>query len=118
MIVLLTVEKSIAVEGITTILDQFENHYQVIQEMFASTADFRLTVLLVILHNHMQKFFEMVSDIEDMTKASSCQRDFLWNQANEFLEGLENRRPPSVVIPQCLCRTPTASSQQRWKQRS
>ena len=48
-------------EGIATILEQFDNHYQVIQEMFASTADFGLAVL-VILDNHMQKFFEMVSD--------------------------------------------------------
>ena len=109
LLVLLTVEKSIAVEGLATILEQFDNHYQVIQEMFASTADFGLTVL-VILDNHMQKFFEMVSDLEDMSKASSRHRDFLWNQANEFLEGLENRRPPSVVIPQCLRRTPTAPS--------
>ena len=108
LLVLLTVEKSIAVEGLATILEQFDDHYQVIQEMFASTADFGLTVL-VILDNHMQKFFEMVSDLEDMTKASSRQRDFLWNQANEFLEGLENRRPPSVVIPQCLHRTPTSA---------
>ena len=108
LLVLLTVEKSIAVEGLATILEQFDDHYQVIQEMFASTADFGLTVL-VILDNHMQKFFEMVSDLEDMTKASSRQRDFLWNQANEFLEGLENRRPPSVVIPQCLRRTPTSA---------
>ena len=75
--------------------------------MFASTDDFGLTVL-VILDNHLQKFFEMVSNMEDMTKASSRQRDFLWRQANGFLEGLENRRPPSVVIPQCLRRTPTA----------
>ena len=108
LLVLLTVERSIAVEGIAIILEQFDNHYQVIQEMFASTADFGLTVL-VILDNHLQKFFEMVSDMEDMTKASSRQRDFLWRQANEFLEGLENRRPPSVLIPQCLRRTPTAS---------
>ena len=76
LLVLLTVERSIAVEGIAIILEQFDDHYQVIQEMFASTADFGLTVL-VILDNHLQKCFEMVSDMEDMTKASSRQRDFL-----------------------------------------
>ena len=53
---------------------------QVIQEMFASTANFGLTVL-VILDSHLQKFFEMVSEIDDMTKASSHQWDFLWQQA-------------------------------------
>ena len=83
--VLLTIEGSIAVEGIAIILDQFDDHYQVIQEMFASTTDFGLMVL-VILNNHLQKFFEMVSDMEDMTKVSSCQQDFLLRQANEFLE--------------------------------
>ena len=98
LLVLLTVEKSITVEGIAIILEQFDDHYQLIQEIFASTADVGLTVL-VILDNHLQKCFEMVSDMEDMTKATSCQSDFLWRQANELLEGLENRRPPSVVIP-------------------
>ena len=96
-------------EGIATILHHFDDHFQVIQEMFASTADFGLRVL-VVLDNHLKKFFEMVSDMEDMTKASSRQRDFLWCQATEFLEGLENRRPPSVVIPQCLRCTPTLSN--------
>ena len=48
--------------------------------MFASTANFGLTVL-VILDSHLQKFFEMVSEIDDMTKASSHQWDFLWQQA-------------------------------------
>ena len=52
LLVLLTVEGSITVEGIAIILDQFDDHYQVIQEMFASTADFGLTVL-VILDNHL-----------------------------------------------------------------
>ena len=79
MLVILTVERSIAVEGIAIFLDQFDDDYQVIQEMVASTADFRLTVL-VILDNHLKKFFEMVSEMEDMTKASSRQRDFLWHQ--------------------------------------
>ena len=75
--------RSIAVEGIALILDQFDDHYQVIQEMFASTADFGLTVL-VILDKHLKKFFDMVSDMEGMTKASSRQPDFLWRQATEF----------------------------------
>ena len=106
LLVLMTVKDSIATEGLSLILERYDDHYQVIQEMFASSADFGLTVL-VILDNHLQKFFEMVSDMENVTKASSRQRDFLWRQATEFLEGLENRRPPSVVIPQCLRRTPT-----------
>ena len=74
LLVLLTVNRSIATKGIALILDQFDDHYHVIQEMFASTADFGLTVL-VILDNHLQKFFEMVLDMEDMTKATSHQRD-------------------------------------------
>ena len=57
--------------------------------MFASTADSGLMVL-VILDNHLKKFFENVSDMEDMTKASSCQWDFMWCQATKFLEWLEN----------------------------
>jgi hypothetical protein len=99
--VLMTVKDSIATEGLSLILEHYDEHYQVIQEIFASIADFGLT-LLVILDNQLQKFFEMVSDMHDVTQASSRQRDFLWRQATEFLEGLENRRPPSVVIPQCL----------------
>ena len=58
--------------------------------MFASSKDFELTVL-VILDNHLQKSFEMVLEMEDVTKATSCQQDFLWKQATEFLERLGNR---------------------------
>ena len=101
LLVLLTVKGPIVVEGIAIILDQYDDHYRGIQETFASTTDFGLTVLFII-NNHLQKFFEMVSDMEDMTKASSHQWDFLWRQATEFIEGLENRRPPSLVIPPCL----------------
>jgi hypothetical protein len=110
LLVLMTVKDSIATEGLSLILEHYDDHYQVIQEMFASSADFGLTVL-VILDNQLQKFFEMVSDMHDVAKASSRQRDFLWRQATEFLEGLENRRPPSVVIPQCLRRTPPANKE-------
>jgi hypothetical protein len=73
--------------------------------MFASSEDFGLTVL-VILDNHLQQFFEMVSEMDDVTRASSRERDFLWNQATRFLEKLDDREPPSVVIPQCLRRKP------------
>ena len=76
-------------------MEQFDFHYQVIQEMFASTADFGL-IVLVMLCNHLQKFFEIVLNMEDVTKASSRQRDFLWRYAKGFLEGVENRRPPSA----------------------
>ena len=106
LLVLLTVKDTIAAEGLSLILSKFDEHYQIIQEMFASSDDFGLTVL-VILDNHLQKFFQMVSDMPDVTKAPSHQRDFLWKQASDFLEGLDNRRPPSVVIPQCLRKTPT-----------
>jgi hypothetical protein len=78
-------------------LEQFDDHYEGIQEMFASSPDFGLTVL-VILDNHLQKFFEMVSEMADVTQASSRERDFLWRHATKFLEGLENRQPPTVVI--------------------
>ena len=103
----MTGTNSIAGEGLHLILEKYDDHYQVIQEMFASSEDFGLTVL-VILDNHLQKFFEMVSDMDDVTKASTRQRDFLWRHAADFLEGLENRKPPSVVIPQCLRKTPTS----------
>jgi hypothetical protein len=103
---LLTVEGSIATEGLALILEKFDDHYQVIQEMFISIEDFGLSVL-VILDNQLQKFFEMVSEMDDVKKASSRQRDFLWRQASDFLDDLDNRKPPSVVIPQCLQRTPT-----------
>ena len=45
--------------------------------MFASIAGFGLTVLVIVDH-HLQKFFEVVSNMEDMHKVSSCQQDFLW----------------------------------------
>jgi hypothetical protein len=94
---LLTGQDSIAAEGLALILEKFDDHYEVIQEMFASSSDFGLTVL-VILDNHLQLFFEMVSDLNDATQASSRERDFLWRQATKLLESLENRQPPSVVI--------------------
>ena len=43
------------------------------------------------LDKHVQKFFEIVLDMEDMAKASSGQRDFMWCQAAEFVEVLENQ---------------------------
>ena len=104
LLVLLTVKDTIAAEGLSLILEKYDDYYQVIQEMFVSSKDFGLTVL-VILDNHLQRFFEMVSEMEDMSKASTRQRDFLWLQASDFLTGLDNRQPPSVVIPQCLRRT-------------
>jgi hypothetical protein len=72
--------------------------------MFASSEDFGLTVL-VILDNHLQKFFEMVSEMDDATKAST---ERLPLEASERFPGrTRKRRPPSVVIPQCLHRNPT-----------
>ena len=109
LLVLLTVKDTIAVEGLALILEKYDSYYQVIQEMFASSKDFGLTVL-VILDNHMQRFFEMVSEMTDVSKASTRQRDFLWNQASDFLNGLDNRQPPSVIIPQCLRRTPKGNT--------
>jgi hypothetical protein len=106
LLVLLTVEDTIATEGLAHILEKFDDHYEAIQEMFLSVKDFGLTVL-VILDNHLQRFFEMVSAMDDVTKASRRERDYLYGKANEFLEGLENLVPPSVVIPQCLRSTPT-----------
>jgi hypothetical protein len=55
LLVLMTVKDSIATEGLSLILEHYDKHYQVIQEMFASIADFGLTVL-VILDNQLQKF--------------------------------------------------------------
>jgi hypothetical protein len=106
LLVLLTVEGTIAAEGLALILEKYDDYYQVIQEMFASSEDFGLTVL-VILDNHLQQFFEMVSEMDDVTRASSRERDFLWKQATRFLEKLDDREPPSVVIPQCLRKKPT-----------
>jgi hypothetical protein len=82
------VEGTIAAEGLALILEKYDDYYQVIQEMFASSEDFGLTVL-VILDNHLQKFFQMVSDMDDVTRASSRERDFLWKQATRFLEKLD-----------------------------
>ncbi len=109
LLVLMTVKDTIAAEGLALILEKYDSYYQVIQEMFASSKDFGLTVL-VILDNQLQRFFEMVSELDDVSKASTRQRDFLWNHAQEFLMGLDNRQPPSVVIPQCLRRTPKGIS--------
>jgi hypothetical protein len=105
LLVLLTVKDTIATEGLALILEKYDSYYQVIQEMFLSCKDFGLQVL-IILDNHMQRFFEMVSEMKDVSKASTRQRDFLWNQANDFLDKLDNRQPPSVIIPQCLLRKP------------
>jgi hypothetical protein len=105
LLVLMTVKDTIATEGLALILEKYDSYYQVIQEMFASNKDFGLTVL-VILDNQLQRFFEMVSEMDDVSQASTRQRDFLWNHAQDFLTGLDNRQPPSVVIPQCLRRTP------------
>jgi hypothetical protein len=55
LIVLMTVKDSIVTEGLSLILEHYSEHYQVIQEMFASITDFGLTVL-VILDNQLQKF--------------------------------------------------------------
>jgi hypothetical protein len=113
LLVLLTVKDTVATEGLALILTKHDSHCQVIQQMFASSKDFGLTVL-VILDNHLQRFFgmvsEMVSEMKDVSKASERQRDFLWNQASDFLNRLDNRQPPSVVIPQCLRRTPAGNA--------
>jgi hypothetical protein len=73
LLVLMTLKDSIATEGLSLILEHYDDHYQVIQDMFVSIKDFWLTVL-VILDNQLQKFFEMVLDLHDVTKASSRQR--------------------------------------------
>jgi hypothetical protein len=105
---LLTVKDTIATEGLSLILESYDEHYQVIQEMFNSVKDYGLAVM-VILDHHLQKFFDMVSEMDDVTKASTKERHYLVDQAKDFLDGLENRRPPAVVIPQCLRSTPTPS---------
>ena len=112
LLVLLTVENSISTEGLALILEKFDDHHQVMQEMFSSVEDFGLTVL-VILNNHLQKFFDMVTDVDNVTKASSCQRHFLWRQASDFLKNLDNQKPPSVVVPQCLRRTPAVHDEDK-----
>jgi hypothetical protein len=94
-------------------LEIYDDHFQIIQEMFHSIKDCGLTVM-VILDNQLQKFFEMVSEMDDVTKAGPKERHYLHNQASDFLEGLENCQPPSVVIPQCL-RQVLPERGQEWK---
>jgi hypothetical protein len=103
---LMSVKGTIAVTGIAHVLSNYDGMYSVIQEMFASVEDFGLSIL-VILDNHLQSFFEMVSEMEDVTAgASSQQRDFLFRRAVKLIEELENKCPPYVVIPQCLRQKP------------
>jgi hypothetical protein len=40
--------------------------------------------------------------MDDVASATTQQRDFLFRKADKLIEELENRHPPSVVIPQCL----------------
>ena len=44
---LLTVEDSIATEGLSLILEKYDEHYQVIQALLVSSEDLRLTVLVL-----------------------------------------------------------------------
>jgi hypothetical protein len=104
---LMSVRGTIAVAGIAHVLLHYDGLYSIIQEMFASVEDFGLSIL-VILDNHLQSFFEMISEMDDVTAATSHQRDFLFRRADRLIEELENRRPPSVVIPQCLRQKPKA----------
>ena len=61
---LLTV-KDITAKRFSLIPDKHDNHHQVIQEVLSSTEDLLLTDL-VILDNHLQEFFEMVSEMNDV----------------------------------------------------
>jgi hypothetical protein len=60
--------------------------------MFASVEDFGLSILLVILDNHLQSFFEMISEMEDVTAASSQKRS---REA-----GTEAKSPETVTNPE------------------
>ena len=54
LVLLTTVKNSIAADGLSLILEKFDKHHQVMQEMFASVENFGLTVL-VILDNHLER---------------------------------------------------------------
>jgi hypothetical protein len=47
----------------------------------------------------------MLSELEDVTKATSYQRKFLRRRADKLIEELENKKPPTILIPQCLLPT-------------
>jgi hypothetical protein len=104
LLVLMSVKDTIAAEGLAHFLDAYDGLYSTIQEMFVSCPNFGLIIVLT-LDCHLQSFFEMISELDDVTKATSYQREFLRRRADKLIEELENKRPPTILIPQCLLPT-------------
>jgi hypothetical protein len=104
LLVLMPVKDTIAAEGLDHFLEAYDGLYTVIQEMFESCPNFGFIIVLT-LDCHLQSFFEMLSELDNVTKASSYQREFLYRRAYKLIEELENKRPPTILIPQCLMPT-------------
>ena len=98
---MVTCVDTVANDGLSHFLERFDDLYSTIQEMFQVVPNFGLLVLLT-LDRHLQKFYEMVSEMRVVTNASSYERRYLHNKCDELIEALEGNVPPSIIIPKCL----------------
>jgi hypothetical protein len=101
LIELCTVKGSIATAGLRHFLRNYEDIYQILDEMFRVVPNFGL-LLILSLDRHLQNFYDMVSDMPTVSAASPYDRGYLHRRADVLIQELEEHKPPSIIIPACL----------------
>lgn len=112
LIELITVKNSIATAGLHIFLKSFEDLYQILEEMFRVVPNFGL-LLILSLDRHLQNFYDMVSEMDDVTAASPYERGYLTRRADVLIQELEEHKPPSIIIPACLLTPSSKRIQER-----
>jgi hypothetical protein len=98
---LVTVERTIAGRGLRRFLEGMDDIYPTIEDMFITSADFGLKIMLV-LDNHLQNFYDMVAEARDVTRLGPTDRRFLVDRADRLLQDLGERVPPRIIVPASL----------------
>jgi hypothetical protein len=81
---LCTVGHSIATARLRHFLKSFEAIYQILGKMFTVVPNFRL-LLMPSLDRHLQNFYDMVSEMEDVNVASPYDRAHLKQHADDLV---------------------------------
>lgn len=101
---LVTVSRSIATRGLRRFLEGMEEIYPTIEDMFTTSPDFGLKIMLV-LDNHLQNFYDMISEARDVSRLRPTDRRFLVDRADRLLQDLGERVPPRIIVPASLAST-------------
>jgi hypothetical protein len=118
LIELVTVKRSIATVGLRCFLENLDEVWHMLEEMFRVVPNFGMLVILTF-DRHLQNFYDLVSEMDDVLLSSPHARHYLRSRAEDFRNQLEEGKAPTILIPAILHKAiPNSKSEKKAKQDS